>query len=338
MANYLDYSHPIARIRVLENKLINKNQIERLVDSKDTKTFFEVLADTAYSDHFDITNNPNLFQQIINAEILKTVNFLKKNNPYPDQLDWLWLKYDILNLKFTLKNKLINNEISEKDLSPLGCIAVKDIVKAVYEVDKFKLDTEYQEIIEKAKKIYEKNNDPKLIDLYIDKAYFTLLESKTKKIKSKIIKNFIKSKIDLYNFKLLLRFKNQQSDKKIFIKYIATNGHINQKEIIEAYNHDLDALKSNIVFFNYQKMLSLSVDYFKKYNSFILFEKLSYDYLIDQIRFAKYEPFGPEPLVGYFIAKDNEAKLLRIIMISKINNIESTLIHQQLRKLYLERQ
>ena len=144
--------------------------------------------------------------------------------------------------------------------------------------------------------------------------------------------------LNVYNFKLLLRFKNQQSDKKIFIKYIATNGHINQKEIIEAYNHDLDALKSNIVFFNYQKMLSLSVDYFKKYNSFILFEKLSYDYLIDQIRFAKYEPFGPEPLVGYFIAKDNEAKLLRIIMISKINNIESTLIHQQLRKLYLERQ
>lgn len=337
MANYLDYSHPIARIRVLENKLINKNQIERLVDAKDTKTFFEVLSDTAYSDHFDITTNPNLFQKIIDAELLKTVDFLKKNNPYPDQLDWLWLEYDILNLKFALKNKLVDNEISENNLSPLGHLQTKDIIKAIYQIDKFQLESEYQDIIEKAKKIYEKDNDPKLIDLCMDKAYFTLLEAKTKKIKSKIIKNFIKSKIDLYNFKLLLRFKNQQNDKKTFTKYVVNGGSIDPKDITETYDHDLNALKSNIKFFNYQKMLALSVDYLKKYNSFILFEKLSYDYLIDQIRYAKYEPFGPEPLVGYFIAKENEAKLLRIIMISKINQISPTLIHQQLRKLYLER-
>ncbi len=337
MLSNLDYSQTVARIRVLENKLVNKNQIERLVDAKDTKAFFEVLSDTAYSEHFDITDNPNLFQKVIDAEFEVVVNFLKKNNPSPDQLDWLWLEFDILNIKFALKNQLIDMQISKDDLSTLGLLDRESIINAVYDINKTKLDERYQAIIDKTKAIYQKDKDPKQLDLYIDKAYFELLLEKTKKIKSKIIKNFIQSKIDLYNFQLLLRLKNQQNDKKAFKRYAADGGSIDKKDLIDAYNNNLDMLESNISFFKYQKLLSLSVDYLKQYNSFMLFEKLSYDYLIDQIRYAKYEPFGPEPLVGYFMAKDNEAKMLRIIMISKINKIEPTLIHQQLRKLYLER-
>jgi V/A-type H+-transporting ATPase subunit C len=337
MVNSLDYSHPVARIRVLENKLINSNQIERLVDSKEPKAFFEVLSDSAYANHFNLTDNPSEFQKIINQEIKQTKFFLEKNNPFPDQLDWLWLKYDVLNIKSAIKYKLSNQDISPEKLSDLGSINKDKIIKSVYNIDKTKLDIEFQDMIDQSIQAFKKNSDPRIIDQIIDKSYFKILHQKLSQVKSRKIKEYIKSKIDLYNIKLIFRNKSLATNKKLFSQYVVNGGNISKSDIIKSYDDHLENIEKNLKFFTYRKLLQLSLEYFTKYNSFILFEKLSYDFLIDQLRFAKYEPFGIEPLVGYFLAKDNEAKLLRIIMISKINNIESNIIHQQLRKLYLER-
>ena len=45
---------------------------------------------------------------------------------------------------------------------------------------------------------------------------------------------------------------------------------------------------------------------------------------------SKYVNFGPEPIFSYIIAKETEVKILRIIMVSKLNRLSPEDIRERL--------
>ena len=49
---------------------------------------------------------------------------------------------------------------------------------------------------------------------------------------------------------------------------------------------------------------------------------------------SKYVVFGPEPLFTYLVAKERESNAVRMIMVSKTNNIGSDKIRERLRETY----
>ena len=108
MSDY-NYAFSIAKIRSLEKKLVTKNQLERILDSENLNSFFEALNDTAYSKFFSSNNNPWEFQKIIDKELINAKKSLLKITPYPKELNWLWLKYDFLNIKYLIILCLIVN-------------------------------------------------------------------------------------------------------------------------------------------------------------------------------------------------------------------------------------
>ncbi|WP_191980816.1 V-type ATPase subunit, partial [Clostridium haemolyticum] len=69
--------------------------------------------------------------------------------------------------------------------------------------------------------------------------------------------------------------------------------------------------------------------------NFKIFEKLCDNFIMNFIKDAKYISFGPEPLIAYILAKENEIKIIRIIMVGKINNIDSQVIGERLREIYV---
>ena len=49
---------------------------------------------------------------------------------------------------------------------------------------------------------------------------------------------------------------------------------------------------------------------------------------------SKYIVFGPEPLFTYLVAKEREINAIRMIMVSKINNISPDKVKERLRDTY----
>jgi len=68
---------------------------------------------------------------------------------------------------------------------------------------------------------------------------------------------------------------------------------------------------------------------------FTTLEKLLDNKLIQHVKYAKYVPFGIEPLAGYLIAKDNEIKIARIILAGKLAGISPELIRERVRETYV---
>ena len=63
-------------------------------------------------------------------------------------------------------------------------------------------------------------------------------------------------------------------------------------------------------------------------------EKISQNYLMELNKDSKYIIFGPEPLFTYLVAKEREISAIRMIMVSKINNIEISKIRERLGDTY----
>ena len=65
------------------------------------------------------------------------------------------------------------------------------------------------------------------------------------------------------------------------------------------------------------------------------FEKWCDDLLMDCVSEARYTPFGVEPIVAYYVARDAEVKTARIILSAKKNHLSKDLIRERVRTLYV---
>ena len=56
---------------------------------------------------------------------------------------------------------------------------------------------------------------------------------------------------------------------------------------------------------------------------------------MDLMKGAKLATFGPDRILSYIYAKETEIKVIRIIMVGKLNNIAEEVIRERLRDLYV---
>ncbi len=56
---------------------------------------------------------------------------------------------------------------------------------------------------------------------------------------------------------------------------------------------------------------------------------------MEYVRGAKFKPLTLEPLIAYLYAKESEIKTIRIILTSKLNNIDADTIKERLRDAYV---
>ena len=68
---------------------------------------------------------------------------------------------------------------------------------------------------------------------------------------------------------------------------------------------------------------------------FTAFEKACDDYLTEYVKVAKYKTLTPEPVAAYILAKETEAKCVRIIMTCKLHNIDAETIKERVREAYV---
>lgn len=186
--------------------------------------------------------------------------------------------------------------------------------------------------------------------LLLDKELLTLLELKEikcaedilKKYPSEFLSDFLRHLIDLYNIKTFLRLYFLKEPKEKLEMELSSAGFIAKKTFLEVYGEDLSVFlerleyvrKPNCAIVDYSAFLRPAIEKIKQENSFIALEKALNDFLIQTLKRAKYLSLGPEPLIAYYFAKVNEINLMRLIILSKLNNLQAELIKERLNLVY----
>ena len=317
------YEYAAGRVRSMENRLLTKTDIERMVDAPDLDASFKVFNDTDYADNL-LDVKPYEFNNALEDDMRQArfeIGDLIDNQTLKNIL---FIRNDFNNIKVFFKMKYFDKDLSD-EIKEIGIADSENLKKLILEDDtSVTVPKILKDVIDKAKKDLEQNHDPFQIDAYFDEAYFKVVQELVKKFNNKFITNLYDLQYEINILKFFIRAKLMKKDAAFVKPYLPS-------KYFAMYDRDLDealrALPFNI-------LLDNAIQEFLNDKKLWLLEKNLEEAELDYLRAAKRIGCGPEILVAYYYAKRNAIRNVRLIMTGKLNKVEPKKIKPRIRKIY----
>lgn len=331
----MEFTQGVARLRVLEKRLLNKLKFERMIDGSSPMEALRILQETEYNAFMGNIKSSDNYDILLKEELKRVYNLMDEISPDKSIVDIMRIKYDYHNLKVLLKARLLGKSLDSL-MMDVGTIAAENMKLMINTEDYKSLPSKMKNAFIEAEKAFKTYDDPQKIDIIIDKYMYEDLSFKSEKMEYDFIKNYFKSNIDFINMRTYVRLKKQEKPVNFFKEVYLNGGNIKEEFFIKNYGEPLDVIAQKLPSsLKYKDIIKAGLEEYSSSGKLSSFEKLWENYIMEETKEAKKVHFGPEPIIGYIIAKETEIKLLRIIMVGKINNLPPDAIRERLRDVYV---
>ena len=319
-----DYIALSAMLRAKEARLLGREAMERMLTEGAFSDACRIAADAGYADmsELDTAGINAALDERRSAEL----EDLRQMLPNPELLRLVSLQYDCHNAK-----ALVKAEGDERRCGPLfspaGCYTPAQL-REVYEeeVGSGELSPAFAEAIREAKTLLARTGNPQLADYALDKAYFAELLGTAEASGSKFLLNYVRARIDKVNLRSLLRTLP-----------LSRRGELLDCSLIEGGTVGLDQLKDpgltrdDIVRLYAPTIYAAAAEQ----TDMTAFEKAADNAESDFVSSCSLICYGPEVVLEYISALENEIMSLRIILTGKRMGIDAETLRERLRDIYV---
>ncbi|MCB2300187.1 V-type ATP synthase subunit C [Clostridium tagluense] len=329
----MNFTQAVARLRVLETRLLNNVKVERMIDSTSADEVLKTLQETEYASLMVNVKRPEDYNILLKEELNRVYSLMYTVSPDPLIVDIMSLKYDYHNIKVMLKAKALNKDFSHM-LIPVGTVDVEKLKLYMEAEDYRELNPKMREAIIQTEKVYNELVDPQKIDIVMDQYMYIDMLARAKETKIDFIIHYVVTTIDFCNIKSIIRLKKQEKDVAFLKEVMLIGGDIPNDILLRAFEEPIENMAAKFSSLKYSEVIKLGLEEYMKTGKLSLLEKLSENYIMKALKTAKYITFGPEPVFAYILAKETEIKIIRIIMVGKLNNVDTTVIRERVREVY----
>ncbi|WP_291632417.1 V-type ATP synthase subunit C [Clostridium sp.] len=329
----MNFTQAVARLRVLETRLLNKVKIDRMIDSASAEEVLKSLQETEYAGLMVNIKKTEDYNILLKEELNRVYSLMYKVSPDPIIVDIMSLKYDYHNIKVMLKGKALDKDFSYM-LIPAGTVDIEKLKIYMNTGEYRDLNPNMKEAILKAQKVFSELKDPQKIDIILDQYMYIDMLARAKDTKIDFIIDYIKRSIDFSNIKSIIRLKKQQKNVNFLKEVILPGGDIDKDIIIKAFNEPIENMATKFASSKYGEVVTMGLEEYIKTGKLSAFEKYTENFIMKNLKSAKYVTFGPEPIFAYIAAKETEIKIIRIIMVGKLNNVDTAVIRERVRDVY----
>ena len=330
----MQFTQVIPRLRVLETWLLDKTKIDRMIDSASAEDALKVLQESEYANVMSNVKRAEDYEEILSTELKRIYSEVYSMTPSKPLVDVMSIKYDYHNVKVILKGIFLKKDFSDI-LIPVGKYDAKKLKVIIENNTLVDLNPIMRASVEEAMEDFSAKNDPQRIDIILDKAMFEEMKAIAKELDDKFTDEYVKAMIDLTNIKTLLRVKKQNKGREFLLSVIISGGNIDKETLLALLTDSTENIPGKLSYTNYVEVLKNGVESYIKSGSAGYLEKLIDNYIMEKMKSAKMISFGGEPLLAYIYAKETEIKVIRIIMVGKLNNINGEVIRERLRDIYV---
>ena len=328
---YLDI---IPKIRVYEKRLIDNVKFNRMLDLENIDEVFKFLSETVYGENISDDINIYNYEQVLSLEFGRLFKSLKDIFDNKELINIFLKKYKYNNIKLMLKAKLLNVDLGDI-LFNIEDFDNEFIYTAIKTENYSSLPDEIGDLVKKVLKDFEENKDPQRIDILIDKIMFGELLKESKNINSDFLTKYIQILIDVFNVKTLFRIKKLNLNRALFDDVIVAGGNIALSNLKMIFSEPKENILNRFSMTNMYKYIKEGLENYVNNDDLNILDKELDDYLMEYLKNAKIITTGLAPIIGYINAKENEIKNIRIVLVGKINNVDSDSIKRRLRKNYV---
>ena len=310
-------------LRAREARLLRAEQLERML-SDSFADACRTAAEAGYQDMSGMdTDGVNAALAARRAEELAD---LRELAPDKSLTRLLCLQYDCHNAKVLVKS----GGDTRKDAalySPDGCFTVEQL-KAVYDADSDdgELPPRFAEAIRAAKVALARTGNPQLADFLLDKAYFALMRDEAEATGRSYYTDYVRNRIDKVNLRSLLRTLDMGRRGEALASALIEGGSIGLDQI-----SDPALTREDIVKLYAATPFGAAAEA----EGMTGFEKAADNAELEAIAGGSLIAFGPEVLLEYVSALDNEIMALRIILTGKLLGVGADTLRERLRENYV---
>lgn len=316
-----EYVTAVARVRVNENKFLTDDDIQRLVQSKNTDEIRSVLQEKG------LLSAGEEIEKALSSIVYNAVALIKEVAPDPDEFLFLTVKNDFHNLKTVLKGIITDVDYNDYLIYP-NTVSPELLEKAVKE-KKFSVLPEYMaKSAEKAYSLFVTTADGQLSDICIDKASLETVINLSENNDDKFISDLGELMTATANMRIAVRSSLTNRSEDLIKDSLCRQRSLDIDALAKSASIGLEELKQFIASSKY----SYAAEYLSK--SVADFEKWCDNSLIEFVRSSKYTGFGPAPLAAYIIKAEAMQKTVRIILSCKEIGLSEKEIRERIRLVY----
>ena len=330
----MQFTQALSRIWVLETRLLDKTKVERMLEANSADEVLKILGETEYANIMGNIKRAADYEEILSTELKRVYKLVYELCPVKEIVELKSTKYKYHNIKVLLKGKFLEKDLSNM-LIDLGREDLNELKRKI-DTDNFRdLKGNVEKAVLEVISDFEANKDPQKIDIIVDRYMFKELDEIKKSLSYKFTDKLVNAMIDSTNVRTLLRVKKQGKGREFASEVLVTGGAISKDTLVAIINETPENIISKLSTSIYSDLIKEGVESYIATNSANLLEKLSDNYIMDLMKSGKLVTFGPERILSYIYAKETEIKIIRIIMVGKLNNITEEVIRERLRDIYV---
>lgn len=328
--DYAIFAQCFGRIRAMETKLLGKSKIGTMVEAADYSDCIRLLQDTKYGQYLSTPS----YEEWLRSAIEDLYAQMYKIVPVRDVVDILAVKYDIHNIKSLIKGRISGSDVS-KMLIDAGTMHRDKLYEIFAEKDLKGMPETLKYSSGKAFEDYKISENPQDIDIEMDRGMFKYMNETADKSRMDFLIDFVKFTIDTTNIKTFIRIKAQEKNMETLQKALIPGGKLGIGIFEELLSEPIDKFSEKLLYTEYCKWAGQSLGELMRSGDISSIEKFGDNSILEYVKKAKLASMGPEPVVAYIVACENEIKILRIILTGKRNLVSPESIMERLRDTYV---
>ena len=314
----MSYVYTVARLRGMENHILDSAFFSRLMDSAGIDDAVKALGETSYSQW--ISGAGADFDKAIDSEILATFEELKSFVPDKELLDIFRLPYDFHNVKVLLKGlfKVRGGELEGRRydlLSKLGTIDTDELTNAIETEEYGFLPYGLTDLIPQCWQLWDSSKSAQAVEILIDHQMFRAMLGVAEGLNMPEIVSWVKAKIDSENLKSAVRLARMKYEPAKALPFFHEGGTIRPDDLAKLLNEPAETWSRVLSYTDIGAVLSALQENSDIKASLTDVSKSLDEYLMRVLEGAKYSMDSPANVLLFVLTKEAEARNLRVALV-----------------------
>lgn len=323
------YPYACARISALEKGLLSAQSIRRMAEGS-LEDAMRLLLDARYGGLPDATSDDA--ERMIENVRRQTTQTIREVSPSPAITDLFILQTDAQNLKLLIKARLLG---ASEALFLEGGLFARDTLAAMVAEQKYDaLPEEMRDSLIELERRLKIQTEPQLVSLLVDYGYYAHCLNAAKACKEPFVRQYFEAACDFGNVIAFFRMRAMGAPKEDVKGALLPSEGIKADALADAYELSAEQLSRAISGSTAKSALQEGLNRMLQSGSIAALEKARDDCLLSFVKSHRHEVTTIFPIVGYLLAKDREAKAVRLILTVKRNGLDDGVIAERLRELY----
>ncbi|NLI96425.1 MAG: V-type ATPase subunit [Synergistaceae bacterium] len=334
MAQAERYGYTVARLRAMENRLLDSGAFQRMLDAEDLQGALKVLNETCYSSWLVEMKNEGAFDGAIEAELNYVYRETEQFVPDRALVTLCKMPYDFHNIKVLLKSSFLQKAggVRRWDLLTwLGNVSPEFLIESLESEDYRLLPFGLRSAVPRCLAQWEQFHDILEIERQLDDLLFSEMLKLAAKLERKGVMEWVQGRIDAENVRNLLRLRRLQVENSRIAGFMHEGGIISIERLLSLTSEPLESWGRILAYTDLTGALA-ELQEISDFDRLIVdVEKALDDYVLRVVEQTRFSTASPEYVLYYLWLKEMEAKNVRIILVGKANGANRDVLRGLLR-------